>query len=390
MTELMLDASHPLGFLDSIGEEVDAIASAFGCDCIVESTTGAVVAHAVRDQAPQSLTEAVLRRKMTAVYHASSNRRTIALSPSGPVESLRLDEVRALVLPLVSAHARLGWCWLVGSPPRADDVRLPALIRSLEDALRTPAEPRRDGLISCLLTGQGPLPSAFSGQLLHVARVISSDSSAGLPHALRRSAPARVRSTITSAVCAAAHGTYLLLEGDTQAVVNTVDSWLRRAEQGLGSVLSAAVVGPTASVTELPRLVRDADTVLNGSSRKRGCVPLPIARQVLIHEHLGAAIDSLPSLGPDPLKDLLDYDSRKPLRLAESLLAWLEAAGDLGSAAEQLDVHPNTLRYRLRRARDLLIGDLDDPALRLETHLRLRRIRAHAIVQRGKQAVPVD
>ncbi|MFD0889528.1 ATP-binding cassette domain-containing protein, partial [Streptosporangium algeriense] len=56
---------------------------------------------------------------------------------------------------------------------------------------------------------------------------------------------------------------------------------------------------------------------------------------------------------------------------AESALAWIESHGDVRAAARRLGVHPNTLRYRVRKlAADGL--DLSDPHTRLVTWLRLR------------------
>ncbi|MFC3986108.1 PucR family transcriptional regulator [Streptosporangium jomthongense] len=56
---------------------------------------------------------------------------------------------------------------------------------------------------------------------------------------------------------------------------------------------------------------------------------------------------------------------------AESALAWIESHGDVRAAARRLGVHPNTLRYRVRKlAADGL--DLSDPQTRLVTWLRLR------------------
>ena len=53
------------------------------------------------------------------------------------------------------------------------------------------------------------------------------------------------------------------------------------------------------------------------------------------------------------------------------MLAWLDAMGDVRAAAERLTVHPNTLRYRVRRA--VAVGGLvlDDPRARLVHHLQL-------------------
>ena len=53
------------------------------------------------------------------------------------------------------------------------------------------------------------------------------------------------------------------------------------------------------------------------------------------------------------------------------MLAWLDAMGDVRAAAQRLTVHPNTLRYRLRRATAVGGLQLDDPRSRLMHHLQL-------------------
>ncbi len=48
-----------------------------------------------------------------------------------------------------------------------------------------------------------------------------------------------------------------------------------------------------------------------------------------------------------------------------TLSAWLRAQGDLARAAAALEVHPNTVRYRMRRMSEVTLLRLDDPDQRL-------------------------
>ena len=59
-------------------------------------------------------------------------------------------------------------------------------------------------------------------------------------------------------------------------------------------------------------------------------------------------------------------------RLTETLSAWLACQGRLQATAEQLHVHPQTVRYRMSQVRELLGDTLEDPQLRFETELALR------------------
>lgn len=59
-------------------------------------------------------------------------------------------------------------------------------------------------------------------------------------------------------------------------------------------------------------------------------------------------------------------------RLRETLRAWLAEQGRLGPVAERLGVHPQTVRYRLGRLRELFGTELSDPDRRFWLELALR------------------
>ena len=58
--------------------------------------------------------------------------------------------------------------------------------------------------------------------------------------------------------------------------------------------------------------------------------------------------------------------------LVQTLRAYLDSFGDVAAAAQQLHVHPNTVRYRARRIEKLLSTSLADPDVRLLLSLGLR------------------
>ncbi|MEV0627937.1 helix-turn-helix domain-containing protein [Nonomuraea wenchangensis] len=96
---------------------------------------------------------------------------------------------------------------------------------------------------------------------------------------------------------------------------------------------------------------------------------------------LGAALDVQRVLdavrpvwerGSGPVYDLVRADLASGGELVRSLAAYLDASCDVGRAAKRLVLHPNTLRYRLRRVRDRYGVDLDDPDVRLMLTLAVR------------------
>lgn len=73
------------------------------------------------------------------------------------------------------------------------------------------------------------------------------------------------------------------------------------------------------------------------------------------------------TLGP-----LVEHDDRRQSDLVRTLTGFFEANGNLARAAQDLDVHRNTLVYRLERISELTELDLNDADNRLILHLALK------------------
>ncbi|WP_371800915.1 helix-turn-helix domain-containing protein [Streptomyces sp. NBC_01732] len=73
-----------------------------------------------------------------------------------------------------------------------------------------------------------------------------------------------------------------------------------------------------------------------------------------------------------PVHAMVEHDRMHGSAYGDSVTAYLDASCDTGTAARRLNVHPNTLRYRLRRARELFGVDPADPAVRLLAEIGLR------------------
>ncbi|SNS58317.1 purine catabolism regulatory protein [Streptosporangium subroseum] len=122
-------------------------------------------------------------------------------------------------------------------------------------------------------------------------------------------------------------------------------------------------VGATVSPEDLRTGLEQADRAL--ASARRGAVPV-----MRFADLAGQSLMSL--LDPDVtaafssalLAPLREHGSRADL--LASLRAYLECNGHWDAAAQRLGVHRHTLRYRMRRAAELLGRDLDDPAVRAE------------------------
>ncbi len=111
--------------------------------------------------------------------------------------------------------------------------------------------------------------------------------------------------------------------------------------------------------------------LLHGDSAEPVATIEQMRGRVVLDElaHRGVLDLGLPG---DPLAPVVEHDLEKNTAYAESLLAYLDAFGDTTSAAKALNIHENTLRYRIRRLEELFELDLDDPDVRLVAWLQLR------------------
>jgi DNA-binding PucR family transcriptional regulator len=73
-----------------------------------------------------------------------------------------------------------------------------------------------------------------------------------------------------------------------------------------------------------------------------------------------------------PVRAIRAHDQLHGTEYAESLLTYLSSFGDAVRAAEQLNVHENTMRYRIRRIETMFDLSLDDGDEILATWLQLR------------------
>ncbi|OBG61246.1 MULTISPECIES: CdaR family transcriptional regulator [unclassified Mycobacterium] len=166
---------------------------------------------------------------------------------------------------------------------------------------------------------------------------------------------------------------YVLLP-QTQA--RAVSSWVRgtvaamRTE--LGVQLRAAIAAPVAGLAGIAGARAELDRVLDSAARHPISIPqvtsLAEARTTVLLDEIVTLIGRERRLTDPRIVGLRADD---PV-LAETLRVYLDGFGDIASAARKLRVHPNTVRYRIRRIEKLLDTSLADPEARLLFSLALR------------------
>ncbi len=151
----------------------------------------------------------------------------------------------------------------------------------------------------------------------------------------------------------------------------------RKTVESARTLIGAAVQGAVGSLVESPDQVadsrREADRVLDAMGRDLALDVATIGdvrSRVLVSETL-AHLRRTPGLRDPRVERLIRHDADGGAELVHSLLAYLEAFGDVRAAAERLHIHPNTLRYRVRRAEAVSGIDLSEPDQRLFAHLQL-------------------
>jgi len=196
-----------------------------------------------------------------------------------------------------------------------------------------------------LLSPLGTLHDA--GQIDRMSALIVETRGEGIP----AFAPATLRSVF---------GTARELQTGSRAV-SASRGWL-----AFSSVSSGAA--------NLPELAREAR--FSAALLQQRMIPLPVARfdalddlglYRLLYRLLGPS--ELAQFSSDALGDLVSHDRRGSLR--ETLLTFLECGGSHVEAARQLNIHRNTLAYRLKQIADYTRRDPADPGARLTLHLAL-------------------
>jgi PucR C-terminal helix-turn-helix domain len=82
-----------------------------------------------------------------------------------------------------------------------------------------------------------------------------------------------------------------------------------------------------------------------------------------------ALVDRIAARRLAPLRELTP---KARSRMEQTALAYVRQRGNAAAMARELDLHPQTVRYRLAKLRDLLGDQLDDPDARFELELALR------------------
>ena len=140
-----------------------------------------------------------------------------------------------------------------------------------------------------------------------------------------------------------------------------------------GTTLAAGMSTPVNELADVPTAVQRARIA-------RRCLPAGAAGVVVYGaEPVTTLVAGAPTLARELARELLTEILAGPPAEQEVLLstlrAWYDGGGSAKEAAERLFVHPNTVRYRLRRVQELTGRDLTHPRAVAELYTALEAVR---------------
>lgn len=340
---------------------------------------------------PPDLAQHLLER---GIYERLLSERRPQRVPAMPDLGMRMERI---VAPIIVANQIMGYVWIIAGKYPLDELdelaiehaaTVAALIMFKEQAVRDAKMALRGDLVDQLLQTQDhPDPTLVQrahqlGFHLNRAYQVLTVSTAPATDQTARSLLEHIERWLESEQIPA----FAALR-DTDVAVILQGHRAPDGEElatlmvaGLGDAVGPVWVGVGQAVEDLAGL---------GTSYGQANEALEVAR--VLKRHTGVTtFDSLGilhwlyHLPPDVITDnaylagirqLSAHDAEQTSDLLVTLQAYLDAGGTIAKAARHLNVHRNTLVYRLERIEELIGFDPRDPECQLNLHIALRLIR---------------
>ncbi|MFD7499844.1 PucR family transcriptional regulator [Streptomyces sp. NPDC059850] len=378
---------------DGLAALADSIAGLVGAPVTIEDDASELITYSPgQEYSDDARVATILSRRVPDRYRPLLRHERLDVRLAGSSAPLYADFRASGLLPRAVMPIRVDdlsvgsiWAIVPTAPSREqraaleESAALAAPVLARQIARRRGEEARRTEAVRALLGGgpqaaeaaaELPLPP---GPLAVVALRPTAPAPSGEPLRRALAGLGGLAGLADGAVHAEADGAgYAVLPvRDEQRLARVVRELPGRA--GLLAGVGRTVPGPDL----LDRSRSDADLVVRLLTRLGGGAGGTAAhiRDVHLDALLMQTVDLADEAGHDPLgaiADLEAYDRERGTDLLDSLARYLASGEDARLAARQLHIHPNTLRYRLRRAHEIAGLDLADPAAKFEIQLRLR------------------
>lgn len=173
---------------------------------------------------------------------------------------------------------------------------------------------------------------------------------------------------------------YALIPTPTEVQDADLRGVARRCSERLTKLIKPPIwvgVGGTAARVELASRSRtEADQVLQILAARgedvSAVADISEVRSSVILREIVDALRLQPQAYAGKINILLEHDQTRGAHFVETLGAYLDSFGDSVAASLALQIHPNTLRYRLRRLMEVGGIDLSSPDERLALHVQIR------------------
>lgn len=152
-----------------------------------------------------------------------------------------------------------------------------------------------------------------------------------------------------------------------------------------GSSCCVGIGGRTAEIRDFARSYREAQLALEMQKAIGGNGQVTIFDELGIYQILGTTTDisAIERFAKAWLGALLDYDAVHGTRLVATLGEYLDCGGSYDVTATALSVHRSTLKYRLRRIREVSGHDLGSPDTQFNLHVATRAWRTIQVLRRS-------
>lgn len=160
-------------------------------------------------------------------------------------------------------------------------------------------------------------------------------------------------------------------EDDHHRLRGRLDDGIVRITKTTGLRIRAGLGIPVAAPDRVPVARRTADRTLDRADREGSVVPFEEIRAAALVEDVSTFVAARETGASAALQALRAHDRENGTDLTRTLRATLASFGDTARAAEQLHVHANTVRYRLRQAAQIIGIRLTDSPQRLALELEL-------------------
>lgn len=378
------------GGLGDLFRLADAVAALVDAPVTIEDANSRVLAYSARqDRTDPARVSTIMGRRVPDDVLARFRSRGVfrELSRGGSpiyVAAQRDGTLPRLIVPIRMGGELLGSMWAV-VPGRVPDARAAAFadagpvvaLHLLRRRARVDAERRHSAeLVRALLEGEGSVRVAAAElDLADVPhRVVAIDAAGhrqGVDDLRSEGLRLALWERITTGIgrrpaVADLHGLLYAVVPDGPGD----GGWdtLRAALGGPAGDRALAAAGAPTPLSELARSRAQAQETLG--LLRAGLVPGAVADHqevwavVALHRFAtAAAAAGAADVGPLPL--LRQHDETNGTEYLHTLYEWLRHPGDPRAAGEALRIHPNTLRYRMRRITELVGVDVTAPDTRL-------------------------